>query len=215
MTSNITESINVALVSARELPIYDLLEEVRKMFGRWNCSNRKEALQTYTTLGKKYQEMLTLNEAMSTRMTVVPSTEYLHMVNDEGRHYTVCLLEKKCSCGRFQVDELPCPHAWAVLKSKFLMSEDYCSDYYKPKSVVMTYEVPVYPLPDWKEWNIPAHVADEVVLPPKWKRPPGRPKKKRDKPLIELLQKKNQHSCSICGQEVHNKRTCRNVPRRN
>nr|XP_009768411.1 PREDICTED: uncharacterized protein LOC104219417 [Nicotiana sylvestris] len=134
-------------------------------------------------------------------LQVVSSTKYLHTVNDEGRYYIVCLLEKKGSCGRFQIDELPCPHAWAVLKSKFLMPEGYCSDYYKPKSVVMTYEVLVYPLPDQKEWNIPAYVADEVVLPPKWKRPPGRPKKKRDKPFIELLQKKNQHSCSICGQE--------------
>uniref|UniRef100_A0A1U7WH93 Uncharacterized protein LOC104226360 n=1 Tax=Nicotiana sylvestris TaxID=4096 RepID=A0A1U7WH93_NICSY len=146
---------------------------------------------------------------------VVPSAEYLHTVNDEGRHYTICLLEKKCSCGWFQVDELPCPHAWAVLKRKFLMPKDYCSDYYKPKSVVMTYEVPVYPLPDRKEWNTPAHVADEVVLPPKWKRPPRRPKKKCDKPFIQLLQKKNQLSCSICGQEGHNKRTCRNASRRN
>nr|XP_016453396.1 PREDICTED: uncharacterized protein LOC107777776 [Nicotiana tabacum] len=53
MTSNIVESINAALVSARKLPIYDFLEEVKKMFGRWNCSNRKEASHTYTTLGKK------------------------------------------------------------------------------------------------------------------------------------------------------------------
>ncbi|XP_016496888.1 uncharacterized protein LOC107815773 [Nicotiana tabacum] len=215
MTSNIAESINAALVLARELPIYDFLEEVRKMFGRWNCSNRKETSHTYTTLGKKYQEMLTLNEAMSTRMTVVPSIEHLHMVNDEGRHYTVCFLEKKYSCRRFQVDELPCPHAWIFLKSKFLMPEDYCSEYYKSKTVVMTYEVPVYPLPDRSEWNIPAHILEEVVLPPKWKRPPGRPKKKRDKPFSELFQKKNQHSCSICGHGGHNKRTCRNAPRRN
>nr|XP_009612065.1 uncharacterized protein LOC104105459 [Nicotiana tomentosiformis] len=71
VTSNITESIKSALVSARELKIYDFLEEVRKMFGRWNCSNRKEASHTYTTLGKKYQEILTLNEALSTRMTAV------------------------------------------------------------------------------------------------------------------------------------------------
>ncbi|XP_070041513.1 uncharacterized protein [Nicotiana tomentosiformis] len=41
MTSNIAESINTTLVSARELPIYDFLEKVRKMFGCWNCSNRK------------------------------------------------------------------------------------------------------------------------------------------------------------------------------
>nr|XP_009610043.1 uncharacterized protein LOC104103813 [Nicotiana tomentosiformis] len=40
MTSNIAESINSALVSARELVIYDFLEEVRKMFGSWNCSNQ-------------------------------------------------------------------------------------------------------------------------------------------------------------------------------
>nr|XP_018634060.1 uncharacterized protein LOC104118985 [Nicotiana tomentosiformis] len=166
MTSNIAESINVALVSARELPIYDFLEEVRKMFGRCNCSYRKEASETYTTLEKKYQDMLTLNEAISTHMTVVPSTEYLHTMNDEGRHYTVCLLERKCSCRRFQVDELPCQHAWAVLKRKFLMPEDYCSDYYKPKSIVMTYEVPVYPLPDRNVWNIPAHISEEVILPP-------------------------------------------------
>nr|XP_016486696.1 PREDICTED: uncharacterized protein LOC107806935 [Nicotiana tabacum] len=59
---------------------------------------------------------------------VVPSTEYLHTVNDGGKNYTVCLLEKKCVCGRFQVDELPCPHAWTVLKSKFLMPEEYCSN---------------------------------------------------------------------------------------
>ncbi|XP_019261790.1 PREDICTED: uncharacterized protein LOC109239657 [Nicotiana attenuata] len=64
MTSNIVESINATLVSARELPIYDFLEEVRKLFGRWSCSNRKEATQTYTMLGKKYQDMLILNEAM-------------------------------------------------------------------------------------------------------------------------------------------------------
>nr|XP_016454557.1 PREDICTED: uncharacterized protein LOC107778768 [Nicotiana tabacum] len=184
MTSNIAESINAALVSAREMPIYEFLEEVRKMFGCWNCSNRKKATQTYTMLGKKYQEMLTLNEAMSTRMTVVPSTEYLHTVNDRGRNYT----------------------------SKFLMPEEYCSNYYKPNIVVMTYGVPVYPLPDKNDWNIPAHVAEEVVLPPKWKRPPGRPKKKRFKPLSELLQPKNQHSCSICGQGGHNNRTYRNAP---
>nr|XP_016469164.1 PREDICTED: uncharacterized protein LOC107791597 [Nicotiana tabacum] len=212
MPSNIAESINVALVSARKLPIYDFLEEVRKMFGHWNYSNHKEATQTYTTLGKKYQEMLTLNEAMSTRMTVVPSTEYLHTVNNGGRHYTVCLLERKYVCERFQFDELPCPHAWAVLKNKFLMPEEYCFNYYKPNIVVMTYDVPVYPLPDRNDWNIPAHVAEEVVLPPKWKRPPGRPKKKCDKPLSELLQPKNQHSCNICGQGGHNKQTCRNAP---
>ncbi|XP_009608917.1 uncharacterized protein [Nicotiana tomentosiformis] len=169
MTSNIAESINAALVSARELQIYDFLEEVRRCLDFGIAAIGKKLHRHTQRLEKKYQEILTLNEAMSTRMTVVPSTEYLHTVNDEGRHYTVCLLERKCSCGRFQVDELPCPHAWTILKRKFLMPEDYCSDYYKSKSVVMTYEVPVYPIPNRNEWNILAHISEEVVLPPKWK----------------------------------------------
>ncbi|XP_075086082.1 uncharacterized protein LOC142168822 [Nicotiana tabacum] len=53
MTINIAESINSALESARELPIYYFLEEVRKMFGHWNYSKRKEVSHMYTTLGKK------------------------------------------------------------------------------------------------------------------------------------------------------------------
>ena len=39
MTSNIAECINAYLVEARESPIYDFLEEVRQMLGRWNFKN--------------------------------------------------------------------------------------------------------------------------------------------------------------------------------
>ncbi|XP_060192729.1 uncharacterized protein LOC132622188 [Lycium barbarum] len=68
LTSNIAESINVALVSARELPIYDFMEEIRLMYGRWNCTNRQNGSYTFTTLGKKFQEFLSINEHKSTRM---------------------------------------------------------------------------------------------------------------------------------------------------
>ncbi|XP_049359996.1 uncharacterized protein LOC125824641 [Solanum verrucosum] len=53
MTSNIVECINSTLVAARELPIFDFLEQVRLMFARWNCTNRKNASCTFTLLGKK------------------------------------------------------------------------------------------------------------------------------------------------------------------
>ena len=70
MTSNIAECINSTLVAARELPIFDFLEQVRLMFARWNCTNRKNASCTFTLLGKKFQEMLLLNESKSGRMMV-------------------------------------------------------------------------------------------------------------------------------------------------
>ncbi|XP_060202820.1 uncharacterized protein LOC132631236 [Lycium barbarum] len=172
MTSNIAECINGKLVAARELPVFDFLEEVE------------------------------------------PSTEYVYTIKDEARRFIIDLKKKTCSCRMFQKDEIPCPHAWAVLKIKSLMPDEYCSDLFKPKTVIKTYDVPVDPLPDESEWNIPTHICDEVVLPPRYKRPPGRPKKKRDKPLMETMIGKRRNACSTCGRLGHNRRSCPNEPRK-
>ncbi|XP_060200499.1 uncharacterized protein LOC132628752 [Lycium barbarum] len=161
MTSNIAECINRHLLAARELPIYDFLKEVRRMFGRWNYNNRRNGTYTFSTL-----------------------------------------------------DEIPCPHAWAVIKKKNLVAEDYYSDLFKPETVLKTYDIPVDPLPDEREWNIPKNILEDVVLPPRYKRPPGRPKKRRDKPLSELLFGKSRHACSTCGQLGHNRRSCSFEPMR-
>ncbi|XP_047252182.1 uncharacterized protein LOC124887057 [Capsicum annuum] len=178
LTSNIAESINAALVSARELPIYDFLEEVRLMFGRWNCENGQEALYTRTDLIEKFQAILQQNEAECTRLKVIPSSEYVYTVHDKKKHFIVCLKEKKCSCHAFQLDEIPCVHACAVLDSKNLEKGPYCSNLYKPKTVLRMYDLPVYPLPHKDDRVVPQEILYEVVLPQKYKRPPERPAKK-------------------------------------
>ena len=87
MTSNIAECSNGKLVAARELHIFDFLEEVRKMFGRWNCTNRKNGTYTFTTLMKRYQEMLSINEYKSIRMRVsLFATQNFHL------YFTICTL---------------------------------------------------------------------------------------------------------------------------
>ncbi|KAH0728878.1 hypothetical protein KY289_000066 [Solanum tuberosum] len=166
MTSNIAESINAALVSARELPIFNFLEEVRLMFGRWNHDNKHEATCTFTPLIGKFQKILIENEAMSTRM-----------------------------------------------RRKSLVADGYCSNLYKPKTVLKIYEISIYPLPDVAEWVIPEYIMYDEVRPPKFKRPPGRPKNKpRLKTKRELLGLKGKHTCSTCGVAGHNRRSCKNIP---
>ena len=83
-----------------------------------------------------------------------------------------------------------------------MLPEEYFLDFYKRGTILKTYEVPVYPQPDKSEWNIPEHIATEVVLPPKFKRPPGRPgrpKKQCEKSFSELSKRKGTNSCSTCG----------------
>ncbi|KAH0718128.1 hypothetical protein KY285_014159 [Solanum tuberosum] len=67
------------------------------------------------------------------------------------------------------------------------------------------------PLPDESTWNTPTHVLEEAVLPPHGKRPPGRPKNKRHTQLREDGFKKAKITCSNCGQQDHNRKTCKNV----
>ncbi|XP_060169292.1 uncharacterized protein LOC132600219 [Lycium barbarum] len=208
MTSNIAECINGKVVAARELLVFYFIEEVRKIFGRWNCTNRRNGTYTFTTLGKAFQQLLSINECKSLRITVEPSTEFVYSVHDQSRRFIIDL--KKKTCQMFQMEEIPCPHAWAVLKSKSLTPDDFCSDLFKPKTMVKTYNVPVDPLPDKSEWNIPKHISDEVVLPPRYKRPPGRPQKKRDKPLMETMISKRRNACSTYGRLGHNRRSCCN-----
>ncbi|XP_047263726.1 uncharacterized protein LOC107857978 [Capsicum annuum] len=71
MILNIAESINSALIRVREKSIYNFLEEVRKMFERWNCTNRQKSSFTSITLDMKFQEILTINNTLSAWMTVI------------------------------------------------------------------------------------------------------------------------------------------------
>ncbi|XP_047261784.1 uncharacterized protein LOC124895394 [Capsicum annuum] len=188
LTSNITESINVALVSTRELPIYAFLEEVRLMFDRCNCKNRQKALYTLTNVIKNFKQF---SNRMKQRVHVIPASEYVYTVHDKEKYFIVYLKEKKYSCHPFQLDEIPCVHACVVLDSKNLEKESYCSNLYKSKTVLRTYDLLVYPLPHKNDWVIPQKILEDVVLPSKYKWPPGRPaKKERGKSGKDMFGKK-------------------------
>ncbi|XP_047261257.1 uncharacterized protein LOC124894758 [Capsicum annuum] len=89
MTSNIAEYINGCLVEARKLPILGFLEEVRILFAAWNCKKNEIASYTNTTLGRKFEDILTHNGVKSLRITVKPAGSYLYCSYDSGRRYII------------------------------------------------------------------------------------------------------------------------------
>nr|XP_016504658.1 PREDICTED: uncharacterized protein LOC107822626 [Nicotiana tabacum] len=94
-------------------------------------------------------------------LPVFPSTEFLHLVIDGQTRNVVRLHEKNFTCGRFQLGDIPCPHAMAVIQKFHIDSYKYCSDYYSIDYLLKTYEIPVNPLPDETTWQIPEHVQKE------------------------------------------------------
>ncbi|XP_016444788.1 uncharacterized protein LOC107770043 [Nicotiana tabacum] len=131
MTSNIAESLNAITKYARELPIVELLEYMRTLLERW--TNEK---------------LLKVKGTLSQKMRVRASTDHIHTLIDGVKRFIVCLQNKRCSCGQFQLDELPCARALAALRHRNESYENYCSPYYTRESLLHTYEIPVDPLPD-------------------------------------------------------------------
>ncbi|XP_019224380.1 PREDICTED: uncharacterized protein LOC109206067 [Nicotiana attenuata] len=151
--------------------------------------------RVHATVNRTWTMTSTIAESLN---AVRASTDYIHTVLDGVRRYIVFLENKRCSCGQFQLDELPCPHALAALRHRD-----------------ESFEIPVNPLPDESKWNVPQHISEEVVNPPTGgKRQPGRPQKERYKTYDEINSKKYKVSCGNCGAEGHNKRSCKNAPKK-
>ncbi|XP_049388095.1 uncharacterized protein LOC125852399 [Solanum stenotomum] len=185
MTSNIAESINNTNRLARKLPVVSLLDFMKITIQSWSAKHSEEAGQTKTDLTEPYNKILEDNREISHRMTVSPSTQFLHTITDGARRFTMCLRSRKCSCGRFQLDEIPCGHAMAAIGHRNKHGEDYCSEFYNNKNFQDAYEIPVEPLPCESTWEIPSHVLDQKLLPPDYKRGLGKPPMERKKSYSE------------------------------
>ncbi|XP_016453760.2 uncharacterized protein LOC107778086 [Nicotiana tabacum] len=215
MTSNIAESLNVVTKYARELSIVELLEYMRTLLERWMKEKLLKAKGTFKYLGYKFNKELDDHRILSHKLRVMASTDYIHTVIDGVRRYIVCLENKKCSCGQFQLDELPCPHALATLRQRDESFEGYCSPYYTRVNLLRTYEIPVNPLPDESKWNVPQYITEEVVNPPKGgKRQLRKPQKERYKTYDEINSKKYKVSCGrkkLYGENNVDQNKCRSV----
>ena len=101
MTSNIAECINGCLVDARQLTIIDFLEEVRILFGSWNCKNREIASYTKETLGRRFEDILVLNASKSAKMKVHICFVFIILLLNKNEKKLVdclCFFKKIAGC---------------------------------------------------------------------------------------------------------------------
>ena len=117
--------------------------------------------------------------------------------------------ERKCSCNRFQIDQLPCPHALVILKQMNQDPYKYCSNFYTKETLLATYEETVHPIPNQTTWNIPIQEQQIKVQPPEGRIKAGRPKKRRIKAQCEYTR---HNKCGRYAQLGYNRKTCRNAP---
>ncbi|TXG48698.1 hypothetical protein EZV62_024573 [Acer yangbiense] len=126
----------------------------------------------------------------------------------DGRYEAIVDLENKTrTCREFQLDQLPCTHAFAAMRVHNVPYEIKCSKYYKSEYLMTTYSELIHPVGDQSDWIIPEDVCCKVVYPPVGGRSAGRPHKQR---IPSVGEEVVHNKCSRCKGSGHNRQTCKN-----
>ncbi|CAF1961357.1 unnamed protein product [Brassica napus] len=116
MTSNAAESLNNALLPARDSPIMALFEFIRRKLCTWYVSRRTEISKMKGNVPDSIQKILVEQLVLSTGLLVMPCSTWLFEVTHRPTNFgfTVDLDKRTCTCLEFQKLGLPCRHAIAA-----------------------------------------------------------------------------------------------------
>ncbi|XVF43695.1 hypothetical protein PTKIN_Ptkin02bG0061300 [Pterospermum kingtungense] len=210
--NNMREAFNSILVNARQKSIITMLEEIR-VFVMEKIVEKREFVNKWNNnydplIKDRFDEYK--KEGVDWRV---------HWNGDKGcevekgrRQFTVNLNKKEYSCRVWQLTGIPCPHACCAIWHDEKDPNEFMHMWYHPATYYKAYQYALQPINgfhEWKKSNL------EPIYPPGERKSRGRPKKARRKSKGEASKKLghislvgNINTCSICGQQGHNKRGC-------
>ncbi|GMN45026.1 hypothetical protein TIFTF001_014208, partial [Ficus carica] len=180
MTTNIAESLNNVDRKAMLMLVGFLVEWLRELQQRWFVARREEAIKLTSKLTPKVEKLIRTNFSVGLLVTPRPADQFEYAVtNNACQIWIVDMSERTCTCRRFQLDQIPCPHVMAVCNHRRIDPYNYCSNYYTKDYLYGCYSSVIHPISSTDGWDVPEEVRSQIVNPPKTKRGPGRPRVRR------------------------------------
>ncbi|WZY70529.1 hypothetical protein YC2023_002769 [Brassica napus] len=155
MTSNAAESLNNALLPARDSPIMALFEFIRRKLCTWYLRRRTEISKMKGNVPDNIQKILVEQLVLSTGLLVMP-----------------------CSTWLFELG-LPCRHAIAAASCRNMQYTMFVCKHHLKETWAETVRGIILPVPDPKDVEVPAEILTVDLYPPTTKRTKGRPGIKR------------------------------------
>lgn len=217
LSSNIDE-FNHWLFEARELPIIQVIEHIHNKLMSEFEARRAESDTWFSFLAPSAEKQLVEAINHASTYQVLRSDEVEFEVISTERSDIVNIGTHSCSCRDWQLYGIPCSHAAAALISSRKDVNEFTEKYFTADSYRRTYSRQIHPIPCKIEWTketddqaqAQTQLDDETLMvrPPKFRRPPGRPEKKRIC-IEEVNKEKHIVHCSRCNQTGHYKTTCK------
>ncbi|XP_061353582.1 uncharacterized protein LOC133298332 [Gastrolobium bilobum] len=217
--NNMAEVWNAKIVGYRSKSIITLLEELRCYIMRRMAAHQRVLGTVRGKIASAQQLKLDQLKVLSNSWTPTWTgnlQQDMYEVSGKGDRVGVNLTTHTCACNVWQLTGLPCEHAIAAICHKNEPAENYVHQWLTVDALHATYEHTLNPVNSDKYW--PA--SDEPKpLPPKLKRPIGRPKKHRKKDptedqgsMTKKVKRTYEAKCSKCGQIGHYGKSCKGPP---
>ncbi|CAE6173213.1 unnamed protein product [Arabidopsis arenosa] len=225
--NNLGESFNAAIRVVRTKPIVEMLEEIRKRVMVSNDKKRSEAEKTKGDYTPKSIALLDqqIDLAKNCRPLSCGLGNYEvgyfnYKTNMRIEGFVVQMRgDIKCSCRIYMISGIPCSHIVSCLRHEKNTDQDpkkMISPWFTTQKLKTCYADGLCGVNGMNLWEVTTNVR---VMPPKYKRPGGRPpgkKRKREKGEpregTKLSKRGTKIHCGTCGKEGHNKSNCKNAP---
>ncbi|KAL5561776.1 hypothetical protein UlMin_031523 [Ulmus minor] len=215
LTANVVESLNYWILEASGLPIVQMMECIRRQLMIWFNERREMSMQWTGLLVPCAEKQL--SEAIQCAQTyhVMKENEAkFEVISHEGGN-VVDIRTRCCSCCGWQLRGLPCAHAVAALLSCRQNVHRFTESCFTVANYRKAYSQTIHPIPDktlWKETPMGSQnecekEGDVIIKPPKSLKPPGRPRKRKNRSEDGSRAKRVVH-CSRCNQTGHFRTTC-------
>ncbi|XP_076941283.1 uncharacterized protein LOC143610783 [Bidens hawaiensis] len=210
IVNNMAETFNGTIIQARSKHIIDKLGDIRVSVMSRLTTRHTEMLNKDVVVYPRAQLKLDKQKSWAHKCRVYPSSPTMFQVSDYD-DVSVDLVNKTCTCRRWDLSGIPCKHVCAVAGFIGSNSEQFVHEIYLKEQYLKSYVFTIPPLPSAKYWPS----VDYPLDPPPVKAMPGRPKKNRKKDPHEdpkrpgkLTKHGVQMSCSYCKSTLHNIRRC-------
>ncbi|XP_020092715.1 uncharacterized protein LOC109713152 [Ananas comosus] len=215
LSANIAESLSSWLVESTGLPIYQMMESIRRHLMMWFNERREASMQWVSALVPSAERRMSeyIERARGYQVGRANEAEFEVVSPHEGVNI-VDIRNRRCLCRGWQLCGLPCAHGVAALLSCRQNVHRYTESYFTVATYRKTYSQTIHPIPDRSLWNESSETCQDgeskieiVINPPKSVRPAGKPRKRRVR-AEESGGKKRAVHCSRCNQTGHFRTTC-------